>query len=374
MTRTSSPPSAFTSPTRRFRAGAVMLSTLLAALGNVARVRAAPPPTEPAPAAPAAAGSSTPQPPPTAAQATLASEEGSLGRVDEGTLGPVGRLQATLEEARRAVKDDPTDLTPLREAIAQVEDHPASLRSDPALREARSLARLELVRAALATADQAAGTALADDALRLEPEAARFAERLGPSVAAFVSARASEVDASARLDVTCTTPCRVFVDEHPRDIGSIALVPGVHRLHVDGPGAVELALALELAPGERHATSWPIAVAERPVAAELPPPAPARLLPRAVEGMLIGVGTALTATGAALIGIDGRCPGGGSSSEVTACPNVYATRPAGGATLALGVTGAITGLVPLIIDEARMARHRRAQRRAEASPKTLPGR
>jgi hypothetical protein len=46
---------------------------------------------------------------------------------------------------------------------------------------------------------------------------------------------------------------------------------------------------------------------------------------------------------------------------------VYATRPAGGATLALGITGALTGLIPLAMDEARQARHRKATRRALAA-------
>jgi hypothetical protein len=330
------------SPTWRIHVALACGVALLTEAGSSARALAAPPPETATPAA-------------------------GSGARREGAV-EAARLRANLEAARLAAKDDPRASAPLVDAIAEAEANPALLRGDPELRDARSLARLELARAALARGEQEAALTATDDALRLEPDAIRFADRLGPSIASLVRARASETSASATIDVTCTTPCTVFIDEHPRAPGPVEVLPGGHRLFVDGAGAIGLALALDLGPGDRHVTTWPIEVADRAAAAEVvTPPAPARLLPRGAEIALFTVGLGLAAAGSALIVIDGRCPGGDDPSDLAACPNVYATRPAGGATLALGITGALTGLIPLAMDEARQARHRKATRRALAA-------
>ncbi len=286
-------------------------------------------------------------------------------------LGPAERLESAVD----AANNDPETGAP---ALALTLDEVtraarAQLRSAASLRDQRLDALLVLARAWLAAGDGARAAAAMDEALRSAGSTGVDASRLGPTLARFQERRVEALEKKALpagLELRCDAPCRVFLNEQPVELPVPPLPPGTYRLHVESDGGELSPLDTEvtLSEGGLESVRWgepegPVAVADPP---ELPAPADEagrtreRLLPRWAEIAGMVVGAAGVGAGAALLTLDGKCPGGGDPSDGEACPDLYETTAPAIASMAVGGALLLSGTILLSVDEVRLRKNERA--------------
>jgi hypothetical protein len=269
--------------------------------------------------------------------------------------------RAALERAIQLANEDPAaGVAALREAIAELQADAIALADDPAARAERDRASSLLARALLASGDVDGAKEAIDAAIRSAgPEPLPVGE-LGPGIAAL---HAERVEALARgprasLAVECGTPCRILVDERPVTSPLPDVPAGPYRIFVGpkeigGPEPLRVTVQLE----GPHTIHWPPPREPEPTTAA-PPSADRRrrALPRWLEIGALVAGAAGVGVGAALLAIDGRCPGGGDVEDPDACPDLYDTKTGG--IVAISVGGAVmsAGGVMLVVDEVRVGR------------------
>ncbi|MFO0631809.1 MAG: PEGA domain-containing protein [Nannocystaceae bacterium] len=200
----------------------------------------------------------------------------------------------------------------------------------------------------------------------------------GTELAALAASLRDKIDRlvtappTVRIETT-PTGARVLVDGIDRGVSPIELdtVAGHHRIEVRKPGHLAATRELELVDGVRERVLLELTPAPAADAVVVPPPQPhaddgrsARRAATAAGAVLLGVGVAVAAGGAALWGIDSRGVGWRCSGEdrdaFGHCRYLYDTRSAGIAMVVGGATAAITGAIVLGLRE-RIA-HRKSRR------------
>ncbi|PRQ01302.1 hypothetical protein [Enhygromyxa salina] len=226
---------------------------------------------------------------------------------------PAPDYQATLTQLSHANANlnDPPEQTAaaLLEALVNLTRFPASVAISPDAQALQSRAQLSLARSYLLLdkPDQAAATT--DEAIRTaRGRELPFAD-FGPTLESLYAQRLATLEANgrARLHVTCTIPCRVFVNERETPTLTEPMYLGIYRVWiVDASGKlppkqsairlaadgaqVELSYQPKPTPPANPA-SLPHAVTPR-----------SRTLPRNVEIAMMALGVGLASVGTWMIG------------------------------------------------------------------------
>lgn len=274
------------------------------------------------------------------------------------------------ESVKRINAEPEAGIAQLTAALAAIEQHPELLAHDPPTQELRRNAQLAFARAELALGNHERA-AEAIDRVLLDYELAGDLDSLdvaqvGPSLRELVEVRRGGLAMAprGRLRITCETEIREIVIEGrevelERTTGPGLPLPGGRYsvVVVGASGSVAHAMLLS--------TEVPVSTLDCGFAPEpTPPPAvdptprPPRVAPRGLAAGLAVVGSLGAGAGGLLLGLDGTCRGGGSTST---CPMIYETDHAGAATLAVGAAVLVTGVTLLAIDSARRRKHERAR-------------
>lgn len=314
-----------------------------------------------------------------AMQDGAASEPAQAGQGEQDRVA-YDRALAALDEAMIVANTDPEQgIVLLARALVALHQFAPLLATDRAARSHRSLAHLALARAKLALGDEQGAEASIDDTLRELGDVELPLDALGPTLAGRVEARRNTLAerGEGRVRITCSSPCRVWIDEHDADAAlqpdGLVLLAGSHRVWLEDAERVERR-EFEVVGGRsielRHpseASSQPDVPAptlhDVPPRASRPAAARVRVMPRWAELLGGGLGLAALAGGAALWAIDSTCPGGASPSDIDACPSLYDTRSAGITSVAVSSVVLAGSLALLAVDERRV---RRASRRPHA--------
>jgi hypothetical protein len=285
-------------------------------------------------------------------------------------------LQA-LDDALLVANTDPEQGIPaLNRALDALHQFAPLLAVDEEARMQRSLAHLALARAKLARGDEQGAAESVDSTLRELGELELPVEQLGPTLGKLFKARRSALATlgEARLRVSCATACTVWIDERSADQALMSegqsLIPGSHRVWIEDPsGSLEpLRTSVELrADDPPLELSYPAANVPHPQLLDGSRQSNFdrarnrnnRLAPRWAEVLTTSMGVAVLAAGATLWALNNKCPGGHDPHDTVACPQLYDTRTAGIASVTIGGTILVTGVVMLTVDELRQRRRAR---------------
>lgn len=275
-----------------------------------------------------------------------------------------------VDKANLAVNKDPeSNVADLQARLAELEGFEAQLAEDPATRELVELSRLNLARAYLVMEDIEQAEAAMDQVLRVARERRPDVDQFGPTFAAYYDARREALDGLGRAEIAveCGVPCEVTIDAVPSEPESGPLYLGTYRVWIRAKDDSALeerhTVALDQ-PGEVVSVAFPTVGPEpepepEPEPVELAPAAPEwkRVLPRWASATLAIVGVGGLAAGAAMLSLDGTCPGGFDPvRQAQDCPELYESTNVGGALVGVGAAVAATGGVILIVDEVRVGK------------------
>ncbi|MCX4245717.1 hypothetical protein [Paraliomyxa miuraensis] len=324
----------------------------------------------PAPApAPALALARLAEPPATSeTEPVLSRGEGPMSSADRARRNTV--VEDLLDAEALATESPQTAVPVLQAALRAMADVAPLVAHDDYAQQARVYAQLALARTHLVLDHHAEASESIDSALRIARGKPLPAAQFGPSLVALYDER---VAAAAKvppgvLEVRCTMPCRVLVDEQAFE-GSAELPAGPHRVWIEAvaPGIPVMRREIVTKPGERMELSFE--AEGRPEPEPEPDPYPPdgplpakRILPRWASAIGLGLGVAAVGTGGALVGVDHRCPDLRDPREVP-CLWILNTDAGGFALIGIGSAVAITAAVILAVDEVRA---KRAKRRGAA--------
>jgi len=240
----------------------------------------------------------------------------------------------------------------LAAALDQLNARGADFAGDEEVLDYRSEARLNLARAYdLDGQDELAAEAM-DTAIREKLGQSLPAAKFGPDLEQLYNDRFAALDEAgwATLEVACVIPCAVYINENEVGSGPQELPPGSYRLLVESTEDRRDPLSEVI---EISAESSPTVIDFGPPPKVVPPP-PAvpvykPIMPLGAEVALTVIGTGLSLTGAALIGI-------GSIQNVHLAedaPSKSVLLGAGIGLLVAGVGSLATGTVTLAIDRHR---------------------
>jgi hypothetical protein len=234
----------------------------------------------------------------------------------------------------------------LFDALAQFRRHAPALAADPAAREVRSRAQLNLARTYLSDGATLSAAGVMDEVLRSTIGEQLPIDEFGPSLAALHAERraALEQAGTASIELNCQVPCRAYVNE--RAVGSRVegLYLGIYRIWIDADGVPEA--------DEFHVEWVKLSEADRTYVVDFrvfttperrgpgERPIVDRVLPRPVEIALLTVGGAVVSAGGVMLGLN---------------QHDERTQTIAGATLT-GIGGAamLIGGVTLAVDEVRI--------------------
>jgi hypothetical protein len=263
----------------------------------------------------------------------------------------------------------------LEYVIRELEARPQDVIADKALADELLRARVVL---AWAQQDPERAAAAMDEAIRSAAGRELPLKGLGTELKTLAKQRAAALEGmgTATIELHCSVPCQVIVNER-RSVNPTDPLPlGTYRVWVianegnvepvradvvlDAAGEterIEFGRVEEVPPPavieppmeERRKRSAPRAPAEQEanVAGRKP------LMPLWVEIVGVVAGAGLAATGAGLLAIDGRCKGGGDPAT---CPTLIETTAQGVALVALGAGAMVSFGAVLGVDQVRAGR------------------
>jgi hypothetical protein len=276
---------------------------------------------------------------------------------------------AAVDEANIAVNRDPeANLGALEQAIEQLLAFGPQIAADPMGREALDQSLLNLARALLMTGAKDRAAEVMDAVLLTAHDRKLPVKRFGPTLIDFHDERRKALDeaGTAAILVNCRVSCRVVIDEQTSTSSSGPLYLGIHRVWVEAadgsspperhsielgkPGVTEVVYYPAESDDECEIVA-PAVVVETPVAK----PAPKRVLPRWAEIGVMVIGAGAVAAGGVLMGLDGKCPGGGDPmADAAQCPELYEGTLSGLVAIGVGSALMVTGGVMLTVDEVRL--------------------
>lgn len=274
-------------------------------------------------------------------------------------------IDALLAAEARATEEPDSAERPLREALRALEEVAPLVADDARAQQARVLAQLALARTLLVKGGASEAAAALDDALRTARGQALPIALFGPAMVTLHDERLAVLRqlGPAKLEVTCSRECRVFVDERVFDRGQPELPAGAHRVWVEAvdPGLPLLRREIVLAPGEvleiEYAVEEPAPAEPLADATEVEISRP-RIMPRWAAGIGIGAGLGLATVGGGLVGVDHRCPDLSDPRQVP-CPRILSTDAGGFVLIGLGSAVLLTSVAILVVDEVRARRARK---------------
>ncbi|PRP92182.1 hypothetical protein ENSA5_51310 [Enhygromyxa salina] len=274
--------------------------------------------------------------------------------VDQHTREYDEALERVRTAQRMANEDPGRGSVQLRDALHLLQGFGPTLAKDPEGQDLRTMAQLTLARSLLATEEAEAAREAMDDAIRTSRGDPLPTKQFGPGLTALHKERAGALakQASGTIEVECRIPCRVYINERPTQPQTDGLVPGTYRVWIEANDRSQPDVQTSVEIGEGLVAPIEFGIAPEPPP-ELPPKKPKRIMPRWAEVVLMTAGAAAVGTGAALWAIDGTCPNGVDPTDTDACPQVYITKTAGIATLAIGGAALLSGTIMLTVDEVR---------------------
>lgn len=235
----------------------------------------------------------------------------------------------------------------LFDALASFTRYAPLLAADPEARAIRARGQLNLARTYLSDGASASAAGVMDEVLRSTIGEPLPVDEFGPSLAALHAEREAALTAAgtAGIEVRCQVPCRAYVDE--RAIGGRVdgLYLGLYRVWIEAideqiDGRVQLEWVKLSEPGRIYTVEF---LASAPTSIELAP-APARVLPRAVEIALLAIGGGIVTAGGLALGHAGHGDGGRGRTI------------AGAALTGLGGAALLIGGLTLGVDEIRLGK------------------
>lgn len=254
----------------------------------------------------------------------------------------------------------------LEAALAQASAYATEFAYHPEALSSREEASFALVYALLNAEPPRAQEAAArmDEAIRSSQGRALELARFGPTIVQYHAERLASLRArgTAELVVSCSTPCRVIINERARSTYPSVLLLGRYRVHVESrEGELREDHEIELArAGEIVELEFPA----NPTAGAPPPPTPR--LRRTEEILLLAFSAGVVAGGGATLAPHNQCVDDPTLDwktdyvEGSRCEQVYNTAWLGGTLVAAGVAGLIAVTYLLIDDEKRRRRLRDA--------------
>ncbi len=272
---------------------------------------------------------------------------------------------ARVRQAQSMANDDPQlGATQLRDALQLLQSFGTQLAKDPEGQSVRTMAQLTLARALLAIGDADGSRAVMDEAIRTSRGDPLPTDEFGPGLVALHRERARVLAeaGTATLDVECKSPCRVYINERPTDAHTEGLVLGRYRVSVESSDGSERPLQSTIALTKPEQVAALIFGSAPIVDGPDEQPKPfKRIMPRGAEIALLVVGVATIGVGASLWAIDERCPSGLADPRTTPCPQIYMTKAAGIATVAVGGALGLLGGITLAVDEVKLGQQRGRQ-------------
>jgi hypothetical protein len=273
-----------------------------------------------------------------------------------------GAALVALDDANRKVNSDPeTHMAALADAIAALRGFSRELADDEDGSQLLELATLNLARALLRVEDRAGAVEVMDDLLRRGAGTELPVQRFGPTLVEFYEARLDVLTraGTAEIQFECALSCRVLLERRAVKTRSGPLYLGAYDVLIessDGTLAPERQVVTLDEPGAVVVLRYPLAGLE-PIIDEDEPASTPRLAPRWAEVLISVVGAGAVGAGAALLAIDGRCPGGGDpiNDAGELCPTLYETTAGGAVAMGLGGLALGGGLVLLTVDEIQTA-------------------
>jgi hypothetical protein len=234
-------------------------------------------------------------------------------------------------------------------ALVELAQYPASVAADPEVQRLQSLAQLNLARSYLLRGQVDLAGATMDEAIRTAQAGELPAAEFGPSLESVYDERLAALEAAgrARLHVTCTVACRVFINEREASLLSDPMYLGIYRVWVVDESGEHPPLRT---PVRFDSAGGVVKLTYRPQPSEsvtpLAPPKPSapgpRLLSRNVEIAMLALGVGLASVGTWMI----------AARELDS---------EGPAVIGIGGVAFLIGGVLLIVDEARSEPRRRMQ-------------
>jgi hypothetical protein len=256
----------------------------------------------------------------------------------------------------------PEAIARLEQSLAAVTRDPQSLLGDPTAADRIDRARLALVWAYLADGRKDAATKAMDEAIRSAMNRPLPLSGLGPEVRQLHEDRRHQLERAkpGTIAVDCEN-CQLLVNETRSANPSSPLLLGSYRVWTFDPdGNIDpmySEVTLE-APGQTVTLVFrePEKIEERQ-SDSLRPKVPrwAKIL-----GMVAGAG--MVVGGGLLLSRDGKCKNGDTptSENVTACQDIWTSKPGGIALMGIGAGVFMGATVWLTVDEVRVNRSRHA--------------
>lgn len=270
-----------------------------------------------------------------------------------------------LLEADALATESPETAEPALVAALRAFAELAPLVDDPEAQQARLFALLSLARTYLVLDRREDASAVIDEALRVARGETLPVEQFGPDLVALRDELRDAGPRTGRLEVECSVPCRIWVDERAFDPEAPRLREGTARVWVEAsePGRAVRRESVRIDAGATTTLRYEVeapALEPGPAPGSRPSPPPRssrRLLPRWVSRLGLGLGIGAAAGGGVLIAVDHRCPDL-SDPRTTPCPRILDTDAGGWVLVGLGGAVAITSAVILALDERRARRSR----------------
>ncbi|MEZ4454148.1 MAG: hypothetical protein R3B09_32130 [Nannocystaceae bacterium] len=331
---------------------------------------------EPEPAeadAPADATDAAPSPGPVEAEAepSAAAPSSTTPPSDDLDLDPLTAWRLRLDSAIDLANEDPkAGADGLAAVLSEAPNFTVELANDPVVRAHRNHALLVLARAYLTLGDEHRAGETIFEAQRSAGADPLNPGRLGPSLTDFYNQQQHAASSGGRggIAVECTTPCRVYLNEHPAPSSSNNLLLGPYRLVIVGTRGdgepLRQTVALTNA-GETAKINYPARAAEP---AEPTDPATrkknarkakraGRMLPQWLEISAIVGGAAAIGAGAALVALDAGCVGQSnfkpSAQDPGTCTEIYNTRVGAFTAIGIGAFALLGGVITLSVDASR---------------------
>ncbi len=329
------------------------------------------------------------EPAPAPASAPNQDAQGSASVTSDAAVPSLSELlEIIARESEHADDLDEASLAKLGSALHDLRYHAVELANDERAQAIQMLGLLTLARAQLALGNETAAAQTIDEAFRCAGGRPLDAAEYGPRLSSFVDSRAKLTRTTAQIDVRCDVECEVYLQER-RSLPKVKMPKGGNYrivIRASRPADRERYpdTEQEFVLDADRVFAWPMDRGPEATAADGVGDGregPRRSARRsdgsssngagrsydpgrnksAIAGgaILSAVGLVGVGTGAALLGIDGRCQGGGDVAGPNPCPDLYATSAAGAVTLSIGAVALIAGITTVAVASKRRRQARR---------------
>jgi hypothetical protein len=275
----------------------------------------------------------------------------------------------TLEEVEVAIdrgnQDPQQAIDLLEEALDSMAGFQLDLIGDRRALDLRAVAQLSLARAYLLEGREREALGTVDILILDTQESAPPVKNYGPTIQSLYDERVKVLEGygTSNIEINCTVPCRVYVQERLGSQSPGPLLLGDYRIVVEAVDASIPPLRAQILlsePGQVGHLTYGYAPIQDADSGPQKDTAPKRrMLPRWVEISGVVIGAGLAVTGGVLLAYHNQCPGGlDPVTNADECPRLYNNLASGIATAAVGGAALLGFGVALTVDEVRGSRAR----------------